>query len=56
MKRTYTVKRFIREEYEVEIDSDTLPTREQIKAAAVDPYAVIVLRETVRAGESGERG
>jgi len=48
VKRLYTVKRLVRESYEVELDTVSPPTRDQIKDAAIDPYGVEVLRETVR--------
>lgn len=48
MTRAFVVNRYVVESFEVEIESDCRPTREQILNAANDPFAVRTLRETIR--------
>lgn len=48
MIRTYIVKRYVVEVFEVEFDSTDPPTRQEVASATSDPHTITVLRETIK--------
>jgi hypothetical protein len=46
--RLYEVRRYVVESYEVEVQAEESLSHEQICNRAIDPFAVVVIKESVR--------
>lgn len=54
MKYRYIVKRYLIESFEVEIEAESKPSRDEIIDDAEDPFDVQVLSHTVRPAKPAE--
>lgn len=55
MRYFFIVRRLVREMYEVEIESEVMPTKEDARVLIQDPRSVTVLSETVKRNHNAER-